>query len=93
MCKKQKAGSRQCFVILYTQCDPKYGYIPSLVTENEAGHSPMTGRGEGATPWYWGKTYDRAWEVADRINKDRYGLTHKAAQVIMASSMFSGNRG
>lgn len=81
---------RQCFVILQTQRD-EHGFIPSLVTEGEPGHSPMTGRGEHATPWYWGDTYERAWKVADRYNKQRYGITHKTALRIMASTMHAQN--
>ncbi len=83
---RKKDQPRQCFVILATQCD-EHGYIPSLVVENEAGHSPMTGRGEFATPWYWGKTLDRAEAVCARFNKDRYGISEDTAWRIVASSM------
>lgn len=79
---------RQCYVILETQRD-EHGFIPSLVTENVPGHSPLSGRGEGATPWYWGKTYERATKVCARVNKDRYGLSENAAARIVLSSMFN----
>lgn len=78
---------RQCFFIPEGQRD-EYGYIPSLVTENEPGHSPMTGD-ESQTPWYWGKTRERAERVCDRINKQRFGITPKTATRIVVSSMFN----
>lgn len=78
---------RHCFVILATQYD-EHGFIPSLVIEGEPGHSPMMGRGEGAVPWYWGKTYERAQEVCARFNKQRYGLSAKATARIVTGSMF-----
>ena len=87
MCKKTTTqDARQCFVILETQCD-EHGYIPSLVVENEPGHSPLTGRGEFATPWYWGKTVKRAREVCARVNLDRYGISKNTAARIVASTM------
>ncbi len=82
--------ARQCFAILETQQDD-HGYIPSLVTENEPGHAPMTGRGEDAVPWYWGKTRERAQQVCDRINRDRYNISPKTALRILASSIGAGN--
>ena len=80
---------RQCFAILETLQD-QYGYIPTLVTEGEPGHAPMVGNGEGATPWYWGETRERAQEVCDRVNRDRFGITPKTALRIIASSMAAG---
>ena len=82
---------RQCFYIPDGQRD-EHGYIPSLVTENEPGHSPMTGKGEGSTPWYWGKTYRRAQEVCERVNLDRYGIGPATAWRIVTSSMAAQNR-
>lgn len=82
---------RQCFVILATQRD-EYGYIPSLVTENEPGHSPMTG-GPDQEPWRWGKTLDKAESVCAKVNLDRYGLTEHAADNIVCSSMFHRTHG
>ena len=81
---------RQCFIILETQQD-EHGYIPSLVTENEPGHAPMTGRDADAVPWYWGKTRERAQAVADRVNLQRYGISHKTALRIMATTMRAQN--
>jgi hypothetical protein len=83
--------ARQCFAILETQQD-EHGYIPSLVTENEPGHSPMTGDEDQAL-WYWGKTRERAQQVCDRVNKQRYGISPKTACRIIASSMNAGNAG
>ena len=88
MSKQKIDEPRQCFVILETQYD-EHGYIPSLVTENEPGHAPMMGNGEHATPWYWGKTIERAKEVCARVNKQRFGITEQTAERILASSMFA----
>ena len=89
MSKKQNEP-RQCFVILAGQYEEGRGYIPSLVTENEPGHSPMTGRGKFAEPWYWGDTMERAKEVCAAANLRRYGITKKTAARIVCSSMFTG---
>lgn len=75
---------RTAFFIPVGQCDAN-GFIPSVVTENEAGHSPMTGGPEG-TPWYWGKTYEDATALAAKANADR-GLTCDDVVEIIASSM------
>lgn len=80
---------RQCFAILETSRDD-HGYIPVLVTENIPGYSQMTGD-ESQAPWYWGKTFERAQQVADRVNKQRYGISPKTALRIIASSMRAGN--
>lgn len=80
---------RQCYVILDSQCD-EHGYIPSLVTENEPGHSPLTGNGDGSAPWYWGQTYERASQVCARVNLDRFGINERTAAKIVASSMRAG---
>lgn len=78
--------ARYCYVILETQRD-EHGFIPSLVTEDEAGHSPMTGKGEGATPWYWGETLERAQAVCERFNRERLGISPATAARIVCSSM------
>ena len=82
---------RQCYYISVRQYD-EHGFIPSLVTENEAGHRPMTGRGNGAAPWYWGKTLDRAEEVCARVNLQRFGINQDTAERIVASSIAATNR-
>ena len=83
------SAARQCFYISATQRD-EHGFIPSLVTENEPGHSPMTGQGEHAAPWYWGKTLEHAEQTCERVNLERYGISRKTASRIVASSMFAG---
>lgn len=83
---------RRCYVILPGQMDPELGYIPSLVVEDEAGHSPLTGRGELSQPWYWGKDYDEAKAHCDRMNQQDFGLTPTDAADIVVSSMAAGNR-
>lgn len=81
---------RQCYAIMESQRD-EHGYIPSLVTEDESGHSPLRGRGPGSSPWYWGKTYQRAQEICDRQNLTHFGINRRTALKIIASSMKAGN--
>lgn len=88
MCKKRNDEPRQCFVILATEYDEGFGYVPCLVTENEPGYGAMRGNGEGATPWYWGKTMERAEEVCAHFNQERYGISKATATRIVCSSMF-----
>ncbi len=87
-----KDEPRRCYYISPMQYDEGRGFVPSLVIEHEAGHSPMRGRGEFAEPWYWGKTMDRAKEVCDRYNLDHFGLSRKQTLRIVASSMAASNR-
>ena len=80
--------TRHCFVILESQFEADRGYIPSLIFENESGHYPMRGRDELSTPWYWGKTFSRATEVCERVNRERFNITPKQAEKILISSMY-----
>jgi hypothetical protein len=79
---------RQCFYIPVEQFDEN-GYIPSLVTEGQPGHAPLTGNGPGASPWYWGKTYAEAQRVCAGQNAKR-GISPKDAAEIVFSSMAAG---
>lgn len=81
---------RWCYYVPEAQ-DPEVhgGYVPSMVEENEPGHSPMLGRGEGSAPWIWGKTLKEAQEVCDRFNADM-GIDKETAFRIVASSMGAG---
>ena len=81
---------RFCYYIPQSQ-DPKEhgGFVPSLVVENEPGHSPMTGNPEKLqAPWVWGKTLDEADEVCRMMNEEM-GISPDAADRIVASSMNS----
>ena len=80
---------RQCFYIPVEQFDEN-GYIPSLVTEGEPGHAPLTGSGACSAPWYWGKTYEAAKAHAEKVNAEQFGLTAAEAAEIVASSMAAG---
>lgn len=79
-----EAGS-QAYIVLHTQRDEN-GYIPSLITAHEEGHAPLTGRGEGATPWYWGKTFDEAQSLCDEMNKKVFGITPDQADQIQCTT-------
>lgn len=77
--------ARKCFYIPIEQFDDN-GYIPSVVTEGEPGHAPLTGNGKFASPWYWGKTYEAATEFAAKENAF-LGLTPEDVLDIIGSSM------
>lgn len=78
---------RMCFYIVEGQFHPTNGYIPSLVTEDEPGHSPMAGRGELSEPWYWGTDLETARRVCAMVNLEDFGLTEEDAADIVASSI------
>ena len=78
---------RQCFAIVPGQSHPELGYVPSLVTEGEAGHTPMLGRGELSEPWYWGTYYEQAKRICAKANEETFGLTEAEAMDILASSI------
>jgi hypothetical protein len=75
-----------CYVVMPTQRD-KNGFIPSMVKEGEMGHYPMMGKGECASPWYWGKTLKEAEEICKEANK-KLGLTDKEVEELTLYSMF-----
>lgn len=62
------------------------GYVPSVVTEGEAGHSPLTGQGELSEPWYWGHNFVKAKEMAAEMNA-KLGLTPEDVHAIFESSI------
>lgn len=77
---------RQCYVVFENQYDDE-GFIPSLVTEGEWGHTPLSGdpaRLQAA--WHFGKDLDTARRVCANANKD-LGLTEDDVVTITASSM------
>ena len=78
---------RQCFYIPVDQFDDQ-GYIPSMVTEGIAGHTPMNGNGAQAQPWHWGTSYKEARAICDGENL-RIGITREAASEIVLSSMMA----
>ena len=83
--------NRTCFIVLADQCN-SIGYIPSLVTENEAGHSPLIGNGPFSEPWYWGRPgmSEEGWVQAQRVCAEenaRLGLTPDDVEEIVSSSI------
>jgi len=74
----------KCFYIPVDQFDEN-GYIPSVVTEGEPGHAPLTGNGPHATPWYWGHTYEEARQTAERENLERGITPEDAAEIVLSS--------
>jgi len=82
---KPNLAKSWCYTIIETSKDDN-GYIPCLVVEGEEGYWPMSGRNETQAPWYWGKTYEAAQEVCNKVNAQR-GITVDRAAEIVASSM------
>jgi hypothetical protein len=76
---------RTCFAVFPDQRD-EHGFIPSVITENEPGHAPLTGNGTAAQPWYWGATYDEAKETCRKEN-EQAGLSTDDVIEITLSSM------
>lgn len=85
MSEATQPPARQCFYILADQFDEN-GYIPSLITEGQAGHSPLTGNGAHASPWYWGESYREAQAVCAAENA-KLGISAKDTALIVASSI------
>lgn len=76
-----------CFYIDGGQVpDPDHGYVPSMVKRNEAGHSPLTGKGAWAQPWYWGRTYAEAQATCAEQN-EKIGVSPAEAAMIVLSSI------
>ena len=60
-------------------------YVPSLVTEGEPGHVPVSDTVAVAEPWQWGERREDAERAADLVNQAAFGLTPQQAQTIVAS--------
>lgn len=86
-----KSGPRQCVYVLDSQYVEGRGYVPSMVTEGEAGHSPLTGKGELSEPWYWGHDLAKAKQIAAEFNA-KLGLTSADVEAIVMSSMVASFR-
>lgn len=78
---------RRCYAILESQFVPGKGFVPSLVTEGEADHSPMIGSGEQSQPWFWGVTLEVAQATCDRVNLEDFNLSPDEAKEIVDSSI------
>ena len=76
---------RTCIFVSETMLT-KDGYIPSVVTEDEPGHAPLTGNGDFARPWYWGHDIVEARRLAREYN-EQLGLSEDDVQAIILSSM------
>ncbi|GLZ00790.1 hypothetical protein [Actinoplanes sp. NBRC 103695] len=77
-------GKRQAFYVDAT-LQTEHGFIPSVVTEGEPGHTPMLGNGALASPWYWGNDLATARRIAARSNA-ALGLTESDVRDVVASS-------
>ena len=80
---------RTCFAVFPDQRDEN-GFIPSVITEREAGHAPLTGRGTGSSPWYWGHTYDEAKETCRAANEHKGLSPDDVIEITLSSMLASG---
>lgn len=83
--RPQPGEPRRCFYVDDYRAHPD-GIVPVLVVEDEPGYSPMYGETAAGT-WHWGATLDEAWEIADKVNAELFGLDRAAANQIVGSSM------
>jgi hypothetical protein len=77
-------GKRQAFYVDETM-QTEHGFIPSVVTEDEPGHTPLRGNGPLASPWYWGDDIATARSITAQANT-ALGLTDSDVRDIIASS-------
>lgn len=74
-----------CVHIFESQTGPDgWGFVPSVVFEGEADHTPLAGGSDGR-PWIWGPTLEQAREQAVDYNKN-LGVSEERALEIVASS-------
>lgn len=78
-------GKRYVMVAREKEHD-KNGYIPCVVMEGTAGYRVMSGNGEGAAPWYWGKTFGECKTHCYNYNVERLGYTDEEIVAILNSS-------
>ncbi|MFG1995252.1 hypothetical protein ACGFJ7_35285 [Actinoplanes sp. NPDC048988] len=79
-----KSGRRQAFYIDETM-RTEHGFIPSIVTEDTPGHTPLSGSGPQSSPWFWGHDLASARRIAATANA-RLGLSDSDVRDIVASS-------
>jgi hypothetical protein len=94
--------TRMCYFIPSDGFVDKLGFRVSIVRENEGGHHPSggwpyDGKNHGVDmpvairPWFWGKTFKDAEEIAAKMNAD-IGLNEVDVNNIMISSISAGAR-
>ena len=81
-------SKRFCYYVNPVQDPADHGgYVPSMVTEGEPGHCPLTGDPKKLqSAWVWGKTLEEAEAVCDSQN-EKLGITKVEAFKIVGSSM------
>lgn len=80
-----RPAPRVCLYVDATM-ETAHGFVPSLVTEGEPGHAPMTGNGSHAAPWYFGTTLADAERNVAAANAN-LGISEVDALEIVMSSM------
>jgi len=79
------SGKKHCYWITEDSKDEN-GYIPVIVFEDHPQYFPMRG-GAGGIPWYWGKTFDQALEVALSTNERNLSISREKSREIYVSSI------
>ena len=79
-------AARSCYYISPSQDPSIYGgFVPSIVYENENGHFPLVGNGEGSAPYIWGNTLEEAEAVAKSANERRDISEEEANEILLLS--------
>jgi len=79
-------NKRYAFTLVEEQRAQSGGYIPCIAIEGETGYYPMSGQGEFAAPWDWGKDRELAQKLCDERN-EKMGLSKKEAWELIAGTM------
>jgi hypothetical protein len=77
--------ARQWFHLMEEHKTEDGGYIPVLFTEGSATVAVMSGQGDFAAPWVWGKTRTEALGTCHTVNKERFGITPDVTLELMAA--------
>jgi hypothetical protein len=80
------ANKRFALTIVADEQDENGEFIPCVAIEGEKGYRPLRGNGPCATPWHWGKDYNKAMALCDDYN-EKLGLTRVEAWKIVGSTM------
>lgn len=84
---------RRCYWIPAEPWKDTGKWVPSIIVEDEPGHSPLAGDpAKLQTPWYWGTTYAEAKATADRMNLEDFGITETDMAAILLSSLRAQRR-
>ena len=78
-----------CFYIDPEEFDEGYGFVPCVALEGRLGrYGVQRGNDPFVSPWYWGKTLDKAQQITRQANEEK-GLSPEDVRQIMESAGLS----